>query len=582
MTAPSTLETAPAADVPTELTDGYHLVVDALKLNDVDTIYGVVGIPITDLARLAQAQGIRYIGFRHESNAGHAAAIAGYLNKKPGVALTVSAPGFLNGLVALANATTNCFPMVQISGSSERHLVDLKQGDYEEMDQLAAAQPFVKAAYRVSRVEDIGRGIARALRTAISGRPGGVYLDIPAAVLGAIMPKTEGDRTLSRLVDPAPRQLPAPEAVDRAIELLASAERPLIVLGKGAAYAQADAKVLQFVESTGIPYVPMSMAKGLLPDDHPQSAATARSLALKKADVVMLIGARLNWLLGHGQTGWNPDAKFVQIDIDPKEMDSNQPIAAPLVGDIESVLDALAERTKPGQIQAPSAWREELGARSAQNVAKMAKRLEADPHPMQFMGALKAVRDVVHQHPETYIVNEGANALDIARNVIDMHVPRHRLDSGTWGVMGIGMGYAIAAAVESGAPVVAIEGDSAFGFSGIEIETICRYKLPVVTVIMNNGGVYRGDDTNPYDDEPAPTTLMSAARHDLLIESFGGKGYRATTPAEVTAALTEALALGGPALIDCVIDPSAGTESGHISHLNPKGITVGNITPAAK
>ncbi|MFE3856988.1 oxalyl-CoA decarboxylase [Streptomyces griseorubiginosus] len=582
MTAPSTLETAAAADVPTELTDGYHLVVDALKLNDVDTIYGVVGIPITDLARLAQAQGIRYIGFRHESNAGHAAAIAGYLNKKPGVALTVSAPGFLNGLVALANATTNCFPMVQISGSSERHLVDLKQGDYEEMDQLAAAQPFVKAAYRVSRVEDIGRGIARALRTAISGRPGGVYLDIPAAVLGAIMPKAEGDRTLSRLVDPAPRQLPAPEAVDRAIELLASAERPLIVLGKGAAYAQADAKVLQFVESTGIPYVPMSMAKGLLPDDHPQSAATARSLALKKADVVMLIGARLNWLLGHGQTGWNPDAKFVQIDIDPKEMDSNQPIAAPLVGDIESVLDALAERTKPGQIQAPSAWREELGARSAQNVAKMAKRLEADPHPMQFMGALKAVRDVVHQHPETYIVNEGANALDIARNVIDMHVPRHRLDSGTWGVMGIGMGYAIAAAVESGAPVVAIEGDSAFGFSGIEIETICRYKLPVVTVIMNNGGVYRGDDTNPYDDEPAPTTLMSAARHDLLIESFGGKGYRATTPAEVTAALTEALALGGPALIDCVIDPSAGTESGHISHLNPKGITVGNITPAAK
>jgi oxalyl-CoA decarboxylase len=582
MTAPSPLETAAAADVPTELTDGYHLVVDALKMNDVDTIYGVVGIPITDLARLAQAQGIRYIGFRHESNAGHAAAIAGYLNKKPGVALTVSAPGFLNGLVALANATTNCFPMVQISGSSERHLVDLKQGDYEEMDQLAAAQPFVKAAYRVSRVEDIGRGIARALRTAVSGRPGGVYLDIPAAVLGAIIPKAEGDRTLSRLVDPAPRQLPAPEAVDRAIELLASAERPLVVLGKGAAYAQADAKVREFIESTGIPYVPMSMAKGLLPDDHPQSAATARSLALKKADVVMLIGARLNWLLGHGQTGWNPDAKFIQIDIDPKEMDSNQPISAPLVGDIESVLDVLAERTKPGQIQAPSAWRDELGERSAQNVAKMAKRLEADPHPMQFMGALKAVRDVVHQHPETYIVNEGANALDIARNVIDMHVPRHRLDSGTWGVMGIGMGYAIAAAVESGAPVVAIEGDSAFGFSGIEIETICRYQLPVVTVIMNNGGVYRGDDVNPYDDEPSPTTLMSAARHDLLIESFGGKGYRATTPAEVAAALTEALALGRPALIDCVIDPSAGTESGHISHLNPKGITVGNITPAKK
>jgi len=583
MTAPSTLETAASADVPTELTDGYHLVVDALKLNDVDTIYGVVGIPITDLARLAQAQGIRYIGFRHESNAGHAAAAAGYLTKKPGVALTVSAPGFLNGLVALANATTNCFPMVQISGSSERHLVDLKQGDYEEMDQLAAAQPFVKAAYRVSRVEDIGRGIARALRTAISGRPGGVYLDIPAAVLGSIMDAEAGARTLSRLVDPAPRQLPAPEAVDRAIELLAGAQRPLVLLGKGAAYAQADDRIREFIESTGIPYVPMSMAKGLLPDDHPQSAATARSLALKKADVVVLVGARLNWLLNHGEApSWNPDAKFVQIDIEPRELDSNQPIAAPLVGDIESVLDAIAERTKPGQITAPTAWREELAARSAQNVAKMAERLKVDSHPMQFMGALKAIRDIVVRHPETYIVNEGANALDIARNVIDMHVPRHRLDSGTWGVMGIGMGYAIAAAVESGEPVVAVEGDSAFGFSGMELETICRYKLPVVTVIMNNGGVYRGDDINPLGDAPSPTTLMLSARHDLMIEAFGGKGYRATTPAEVTAALTDALALGGPALIDCVIDPSAGTESGHISHLNPKGITVGNITPKKK
>ncbi|MEV0040315.1 oxalyl-CoA decarboxylase [Streptomyces sp. NPDC050804] len=586
MTAPSALETASTADVPAEaeLTDGYHLVVDALKLNDVDTIYGVVGIPITDLARLAQAQGIRYIGFRHESNAGHAAAAAGYLTKRPGVALTVSAPGFLNGLVALANATTNCFPMVQISGSSERHLVDLKQGDYEEMDQLAAAQPFVKAAYRVSRVEDIGRGIARALRTAISGRPGGVYLDIPAAVLGSIMDAEEGAKTLSRLVDPAPRQLPAPEAVDRAIEILAGAQRPLVVLGKGAAYAQADERIREFIESTGIPYVPMSMAKGLLPDSHPQSAATARSLALRKADVVVLLGARLNWLLNHGEAPqWNPDAKFIQVDIEPKELDSNQPIAAPLVGDIESVLEVLAERTKPGQISAPAAWREELAARSAQNVAKMAERLKADPHPMQFMGALKAVRDVVHERPETYIVNEGANALDIARNVIDMQVPRHRLDSGTWGVMGIGMGYAIAAAVETGQPVVAVEGDSAFGFSGMELETVCRYKLPVVTVIMNNGGVYRGDDINPAETgDPSPTTLMLQARHDVMIEAFGGKGYRATTPAEVTAALTEALASGGPALIDCAIDPSAGTESGHIAHLNPKGITVGNITPAKK
>ncbi|MDX6237290.1 MAG: oxalyl-CoA decarboxylase [Kribbellaceae bacterium] len=582
MTTASTVETtATVADAPAELTDGSHVLVDALKLNDIQTIYGVVGIPITDLARLAQASGIRYIGFRHESDAGHAAAAAGFLTKKPGVCLTVSAPGFLNGLVALANATRNCFPMIQISGSSERHLVDLQQGDYEELDQLAAAGPYVKAAYRVNRAEDIGLGVARAIRTALSGRPGGVYLDVPAAVLGEVLDAAAAAASLRTVVDAAPRQLPAPEAVDRAIALLANAERPLVVLGKGAAYSQADEEIREFIETTGVPFLPMSMAKGLLPDDHPQSAATARSLALRRADVVMLVGARLNWLLAHGGAPqWNPDAQFIQVDIDPTELDSNQPIAAPLVGDVGSVMNELLERAKPGQITVAAPWRQELTARSAQNVAKMAERLKADPHPMQFYGALRAVRDVLRKHPEAYVVNEGANALDIARNVIDMQVPRHRLDSGTWGVMGIGMGYAIAATVETGAPVVAVEGDSAFGFSGMELETICRYQLPIVVVILNNGGVYRGDDANTVSADPSPTTLMLHARHDRMIEAFGGKGYQATTPAELTTALTEALASGGPALIDCVIDPTDGTESGHITNLNPKGISGGGaITP---
>ena len=565
---------AEGAEDPTAMTDGIHLVVDALKANDVQNIYGLVGIPITDLARVAQGSGIRYIGFRHESDAGHAAAAAGFLTKKPGICLTVSAPGFLNGLVALANATTNCFPMVQISGSSERHLVDLQRGDYEEMDQLAAAKPFAKAAYRVHRAEDIGRGVARAIRTAISGRPGGVYLDIPAAVLGEVLDAEKAAASVWQLVDPAPRQLPEAAAVDRAIDLLASAERPLVVLGKGAAYAQADDTIRDFIETTGVPYVPMSMAKGLLPDDHPQSAATARSLALKRADVVMLVGARLNWLLGHGDAPqWSPDATFIQVDIAAAEMDSNQPIAAPLVGDVGSVMEALVERSKPGQITVAEDWREELTAKSEQNVAKMAKTLEAakTAHPMKFVGALQAIRDVLRDNPEAYIVNEGANALDKARNTIGMSVPRHRLDSGTWGVMGIGMGYAIATAVETGKPVIAVEGDSAFGFSGIELETICRYNLPVVTVILNNSGVYRGDDASPTGD-PAPTRLQ--ARHDVMMQAFGGKGYQATTPAEVESMLREALASGAPALIDCVIDPADGTESGNIGHLNPKGASV--------
>src|SRR5882724_9024870 len=312
------------AETAAEMTDGFHLVVEALKLNGVDTIYGVAGIPITDLLRLAQNEGIRYIGFRHEQSAGNAAAIAGYLTQKPGICMTVSAPGFLNGLVALANATTNGFPMIQISGSSNRAIVDLQQGDYEELDQMNAAKPYAKAAYRVNRAEDIGIGLARAIRAAVSGRPGGVYLDLPASVLGATLDAETAARSLVRVVDATPRQLPAPESVRRALDVLAKAQRPLIILGKGAAYAQADADIRAFVEQTGIPFLPMSMAKGVLPDDHPQSTAAARSYALAQADVVMLIGARLNWLLGHGRSPqWSPTAQFVQLDIAPMEMDSN-------------------------------------------------------------------------------------------------------------------------------------------------------------------------------------------------------------------------------------------------------------------
>src|SRR5436305_3873304 len=314
-----------AEEMSAEMTDGFHLVVEALKLNGVDTIYGVAGIPITDLLRLAQAEGIRYFGFRDEQSAGNAAAIAGYLTQRPGICMTVSAPGFLNGLVALANATTNCFPMILISGSSDRAIVDLEQGDYEEMDQLSAARPYAKAAYRVNRPQDIGIGIARAIRAAASGRPGGVYLDLTAEVLGSALDGVTAKKSLVKIVDPAPPQPPAPEAVARAIELLGNAQRPLVILGKGAAYARADDEIRSFIEATGVPFLPMAMAKGLLPDDHSQSAAAARSYAIGNADAVMLAGARLNSLLSHGRPPpWTAGTRFVQVDISPTEPDSTR------------------------------------------------------------------------------------------------------------------------------------------------------------------------------------------------------------------------------------------------------------------
>ena len=569
-----TLSGVPGQEAETELTDGFHLVIDALKLNDIHTIFGLVGIPITDLARLAQAEGMRFIGFRHEQHAGNAAAIAGYMTQKPGICLTVSAPGFLNGLTALANATVNCFPMILISGSSEREIVDLQQGDYEEMDQLNAAKAYAKAAYRVLHAEDIGIAVARAIRAAVSGRPGGVYLDLPAKLLGQTLTAQAGKKSLVRVVDAAPRQIPAPESVRRALDVLAGAKRPLILLGKGAAYAQADADIRAFVEKTGIPYLPMSMAKGLLPDNHPQSAAAARSFVLAEADVVVLIGARLNWLLSHGKgkTWGAPEPKqFIQIDISPTEIDSNVAIVAPVIGDIGSCVSALLAGLDSSSVPPRAEWSGVIAERKDKNLAKMAATLDLNPSPMNFHSALRAIRDVLKTRPDINVVNEGANTLDFARSIIDMYEPRKRFDSGTWGIMGIGMGYAIGAAVTSGKQVVAIEGDSAFGFSGMELETICRYELPVCTIVFNNNGVYRGTDVNPTGGKDvAPTVFVKGARYDKMIEAFGGVGCNATTPAELTAALVEAIASGKPTLINAVIDEAAGTESGRLTNLNPQ------------
>jgi oxalyl-CoA decarboxylase len=571
-----TVEPQVATDAQAAVTDGFQLVIDALKLNGIDTIYGLPGIPITDLTRRAQAEGLRVLAFRHEQSAGYAASIAGFLTQKPGICLTVSAPGFLNGLNALAHATTNCFPMILVSGSSEREIVDLQQGDYEEMDQLAIARPLAKAAFRVLHAEDIGVGVARAIRAAVSGRPGGVYLDLPAKLFAQSIDAVAGRNSLIRVVDPAPQQIPAADAVKRALDLLQGAKKPLIILGKGAAYAQADAGIRALVEKTGIPYLPMSMAKGLLPDTHEQCAAAARSFVLPAADVVMLIGARLNWLLSHGKgktwggkghKDWGGQ-KFIQVDISPTEADSNVRVDAPVVGDIGSCVTALLAGL--GNWPQPTAdWLNAVRERKSANVVKMAETLAKNPSPMNFHSALAVVRDIVRANPDAMFVNEGANALDFTRSIVDMYRPRKRIDVGTWGIMGVGMGYCVAAAVVTRQQVIAIEGDSAFGFSGMEVETICRYNLPVCVVIFNNNGVYKGTDVNPRGGDVAPTVFVKDARYEKLMEAFGGVGVYATTPAELRQGMEEAMRSRRPTLINAVIDETAGTESGRITSLNP-------------
>ncbi|MBO5030119.1 MAG: oxalyl-CoA decarboxylase [Muribaculaceae bacterium] len=561
---------APAPKYPEQVT-GMWILAQSLKRMGVKNVYGLVGIPITEAAYIIQGEGIRFVGFRHEQQAGMAAATDGYCTGFPGVLMTVSSLGFMNGLTATANATVNCYPMVQISGSSVREPIDLEQGTYEGLDQLNVAKPVVKAAYRVNRAEDIPTGVVRAFRAAISGRPGGVYLDITTPAMGQVMDRDKAEALFHDPVDLSPAVVPSAESVQRAVELLTSARKPAILLGKGAAFARVEDLVKELVERTGIPFYPMSMAKGILPDKHPLSALSVRSTIMENCDVVMLVGARLNWLLSRGHGKWNPDGKFIQLDIDPMEIDSNRHIAAPVVGDLCSSLQAILDKLPAkDKFAMDPTWVPGIQKESAEKNAKFAERLKPQTVPMTHWSALSAAKKVLEANPDVILVNEGANTLDDARDTIDMALPRHRIDCATWAIMGMGMGSAIGAAVATGKSVVAIEGDSAFGFSGMDFSTICRFKLPVTVCIFNNGGIYNGIG-EPLDKttDPAPTTLDINARYDKLGEAFGAKTWLVTTPAEFESALKEAIASKAPALIDVQLAADSGKESGHIGYLNP-------------
>ncbi len=565
--------TGTAQSSPSQVT-GMDILVRALRMVDIDTMYGLVGIPVTEVAYIAQANGIRFVGFRHEQQAGMAAATHGFLTQTPGILLTVSSLGFMNGLTATANATVNCYPMIQISGSSVREPIDLEQGTYEGLDQLNIAKPLVKAAYRINKPEDIPTAVVRAYRAAISGRPGGVYLDITTPCLGAIMDAADADKLFYTPVDLCPAIPPSPESVKRAAQLLASAKKPAFILGKGAAYARVEDKIKELVSKTGIPYLPMSMGKGVMPDNGPLSAVSCRSTIMSDADVVVLVGARLNWLLSRGRGKWSPDTKFIQFDIAAEEIDVNRPIAAPVVGDLASSLDAFIAAL-PDKMNIDPEWVTKLQAETKAKNEKFKQRLvsNASAQPMNHWSALNAIKPVMAANPDVILVNEGANTLDDTRVCIDMTLPRHRIDCATWAIMGMGMGSCIGAAVATGKSVVAIEGDSAFGFSGMDFSTICRFNLPVTVVIFNNGGIYNGIGVNMAGtSDPAPTTLDVRARYDKIGDAFGAKTYYVTKPAELTQALTEAIASKAPALIDVQLAADSGKESGHIGYLNPAAL----------
>ncbi|KAI9161429.1 hypothetical protein LWI28_017356 [Acer negundo] len=565
--------------------DGNQLVAKSLSRLGVTHMFGVVGIPVTSVATRAVSLGIRFIAFHNEQSAGYAASAFGYLTGRPGVLLTVSAPGCVHGLAGLSNGMANTWPIVMISGSCDQK--DAGRGDFQELDQIEAVKPFSKLSVKARDIKEIPGCVANVLERAVSGRPGGCYLDLPTDVLHQTISESEAEKLLMSAAEEQSQLQKLSSGsgnvvssdVERAVSLLREAQRPLIVFGKGAAYARAEDELKKLVETTGIPFLPTPMGKGLLPDTHELAATAARSLAIGKCDVAVIVGARLNWLLHFGEPPkWSKDVKFILVDIDKEEIDLRKPELS-LVGDAKKVLEMINKNIKddPFCLGKSHPWVEAISKKARENVSKMEAQLIKDVVPFNFMTPMRIIRDAILGvgSPAPIVVSEGANTMDVGRAVLVQTEPRTRLDAGTWGTMGVGLGYCIAAAVASpDRLVVAVEGDSGFGFSAIEVETLVRYQLPVIVIVFNNGGVYGGDRrspdeiTGPHKEDPAPTSFVPGAGYHILIEAFGGTGYLVATPEELKSALAESFAARKPAVINVIIDPYAGAESGRMQHKN--------------
>jgi len=535
--------------------DGATLVARCLKQQGIDELFGVVGVPVTGIAAAAPGEGIRYIGMRHEQAAGYAAQTMSYLKGRIGACIVVSGPGMTNAITAFGNAWSNCWPMLLIGGSSNQLLNHM--GDFQAAPQVALAQPFAKWVGQAERIDYIPRYIATAVRAAISGRPGPVYLDLPGDIISARMDEEKIAYPPRVEAPPAPRV--DESLVKQALTAFRSARSPLAIIGKGAAWARAEDQVRRFIDETQMPFLASPMGKGVVPDDHPLSVAAGRSYALQNADLIFLIGARLNWIMHFGlPPRFRKDVRVVQLDIAAEEIGTNVPTEVPLVGDAKAVMTQIVAQLEqsPWQVAADSPWRQGLVKEIETKKAATVPLLESDAVPMNYYRPLKEIQDALPR--DAIIISEGASTMDISRQVLENYEPRSRVDAASWGTMGMGPGSAIAAQVANpGKRVIALEGDAAFGFDGLEVEVAVRHKLPITWIVFNNNGIGGGPSTLPDDQPLPPNAFVPNARYDKVIEAFGGKGYHVETPEEFRSALRESFASGDTTLINVMIDPVA-------------------------
>ena len=532
-------------------TNGASLIARSLKQQGVDHLFGIVGFPVVPIALAAQKEGIRFIGMRNEQAASYAAQAAGYLLGRPQGCLVVSGPGVVHALSGLANAQQNNWPMVLLGGANG---IDQNgMGAFQEERQVLATTPFTKYSHVVERADRIPFYVEQAVRTSWYGRPGPTYLDLPDdVILGTV---DEADVRMAATIAPPPRSQASDADVEAALAALHSAERPLVIVGKGMAWSRAEAEVRAFLDTTQLPFLSSPMGKGVVADDHPLSVGAARSYALREADVILVLGARLNWIMHFGMPPrFNPDVRVIHLDISAEQLSTNVAAEVGLVGDGKAVVGQLnaALEAEPWSYAADTPWRRSIAEKIASNRAAIESMAADDSKPMNYYRAFRDIKAVIPR--DAIIVSEGANTMDIGRTQLNNYEPRTRLDAGSYGTMGVGFGFAVAAAVvQKDRPVVSVSGDSAFGFSGMELETICRHDLPVTTIVLNNGGIGGGFEDWPVGQPLPPSALSRTAHYEKVCEAFGGQGFYVEDPADLRPTLDKAMSAGGPSVVNVLI-----------------------------
>ncbi len=529
---------------------GAEILTKQLKIEGVDVVFNMPGDPMAAINTTMRDQGIRLINFRHEQASALAAQAYGYITRRPGVAMVPSGPAMTNAVTGLETARSNCWPFLLIGGNGE--LGRRFRGDFQEAPQIEAAMPFCKWSVGVEDPRQLPYYVHTAIHKMMNGRPLPVYLDLPSNVIAGRV--EEEEVTYYPPVPPIARPMADPHLVKDAMRLIMEAQRPLLLVGKGMAWSDAAEEARQLVDRLQVPFVPSPMGKGVVPDDHPLNAQGARSYALQNADLVILAGARFNWIFHFGQQPrFAPNVKVVQLDIDPSEIGNGVPAAVGLVGDAKAVFRQMLDHV--GRIQRPieTPWLQSLETEKRKNAEAVAGYVNSDQSPMNMYQMYREAVKVMDR--DVTVTADGENAMAISRVMVPNYLPRHRLDAGVSGCMGVSVPYAIGAQVATpGKQVFSFNGDYAFGWNGFETETAVRCELPVVFVVANNvsvGGPQRMELGGRGVD---PGHQPEGIRYDKIMETFGGHGEHVERPEEIRPALERALASGKPSLINVVID----------------------------